>query len=219
MQIPPDPHHTASILLLDDHSVVADGLKQALNTAGYENVRVTTALEAARDALKQTPPQLLITDISLPDGSGLALAREIKRYMPTVKILFLTMHTDNATLEQAMATEAEGYVYKTTGLAGVLRAVTSLLDGASVYPAGHQPNRYRPRPETPPELTQREEDVLACLGQGQANKEIARTLDMAEGTVKVHIKTILKKLRLRNRTQAAIYAFENGYNPGLMDSA
>ena len=212
----PQNNLDADILLLDDHSVLLESMRDALAQAGYTHIQTKTTIAQAKEHLRHTPPHLLITDINLPDGSGLALAREVKRYLPEVKVLFLTMHDDAKTLEEAIATEAEGFVNKTTSLSGVFRAISSLLDGASVYPAGHKPSKYRQQPEaSPPTLTHREESVLACLGVGLSNKEIARELEVAEGTVKVHIKTILKKLRVNNRTQAAIYAYENGYSTDI----
>ena len=209
----PNNFKTASILLVDDHSVLLDSLRDMFTNHGFEHIRTAPFADSARELLNQQSADLVITDISMPDGSGLQLAKQIKRYTPETKVMFLSMHADEDTIRQGADMGAEGFfLSKTASAQSLLRAATSLLEGASVYPAGQNTTyRRRQAAPTPPPLTEREQQVLTCVGEGLSNKEIARTLDMAEGTVKVHIKTILKKLAANNRTQAAIYAYENGY--------
>lgn len=203
-------HHETTIMLVDDHGVLLGSLKETLTSAGFKDIHCADSAEAARDAIQEIKPDLLITDISLPNENGLHLAKQTRRYLPGTKIIVLSMHGEEDVVTRAADIGVEGFVSKTASTGALLRAISSVLDGASVYPSSHK-TRYRPSPQQETHLTQREQDILACLGQGQSNKEIARSLDMAEGTVKVHIKTILKKLNVRNRTQAAIYAYEQGY--------
>ena len=208
----------ARLLLVDDHTVLLESLRDMFMAHGFGNIQTATSSDQVREMLRETPADLIITDISMPDGSGLQLAKQVKRYAPQTKLMFLTMLADDATIGKAADIGAEGFISKAASTQSLLRAAKSILDGASVYPAGQNTTyRHRKPPPEPPTLTEREEEVLTCVGEGFSNKEIARELDMAEGTVKVHIKTILKKLGVNNRTQAAIYAYEHGFTQDLAD--
>ncbi len=211
-----------SILIVDDHRMLAESIGLSLEEEGFGEISIANSSEEAIAMITEDHPDIIISDVSMPEQDGFNLARQVKRYWPNIKILFLTMHGSTDYIYDAMSSGAQGYVNKTASIKSLVRTISLIADGESVFPAEclqnyHSENRGKNTNSL--HLTGREQEILAQLGEGLSNKEIARMLDMAEGTVKVHVKTVLKKLGAKNRTQAAIYAHEQGYNSLLAISS
>lgn len=205
----------ANVLLVDDHQLLLDALIDVLKKTDIAQLWVATSTEEALAMVKTHPVDLLVADIALPGQDGFQLTRQVRRYFPKIKVALLTMHTSRSYIEEAVEAGAHGFLVKEASFSVFIKNLHSILLGELVFPKvftdeGQPKTTLQSEP-----LTQREKEILTCLGAGYSNKEIARLLDMAEGTVKVHIKTVLKKLEVKNRTQAALYAYENGYNAAL----
>ncbi|MET7426261.1 response regulator transcription factor [Dactylosporangium sp. NPDC005555] len=196
------------VLVVDDHPVVRQGLRTFLDLQD-DIVVVGEAHDAAScvAAAEATSPDVILLDLKMPGGDGVEALQALQR----PKVLVITSFTDPAAVLPAVRAGAAGYVYKDIdppALAAAIRAVH----------AGHvllHPDVARLLSDSgpPPEsahLTAREREVLAEVARGRSNREIARTLGLAEKTVKTHVSAILMKLGVQDRTQAALYAVRSG---------
>ncbi len=175
-------------------------------------------LEAVANA-RETLPDVILMDISMPKCSGLEAVRIIKREMPHVQIIMLTVSDDDRDLFTAIKNGAEGYLLKNLEpqqliglLEGVRRgeaAITGTL-AAKILREFGQPDKGLELPEAAGELTPREIEVLELVVEGATNPVIAGALHIGENTVKLHLRNILEKLHLQNRIQAAVYAVRQG---------
>jgi DNA-binding NarL/FixJ family response regulator len=209
------------ILLVDDHVLFRKGVAALLD--GRQNVQVVgeasdglAAIQAARDTL----PDVILMDIEMPRCNGLEATRSIKREMPHVKIVILTVSDDDHNLFEAIKIGAQGYLLKDLEpyqlydlLESIARdeAPLSGVVAAKILKEFTRPDQA-PAEATPviDELTPREIDILELVVQGKTNKEIAQELSISENTVKIHLRNILEKLHLQNRIQAAVYAVRQG---------
>lgn len=208
------------VLLVDDQAIVRQGLRALLSLeADLEIVgEATNGREAVAIAQKllTTPNtvEVVLMDIRMPVMDGVAATRELLHQYPNLKVLVLTTFEDDELVQQAVEAGAAGYLLKDTPSEEVAQAIRTVHRGYAQFGPGilqkmviAQPSP--PKPEVPPgfdELTPREREVLALLGQGANNREIAQTLFLSEGTVKNHVTNILGRLGLRDRTQAALFA-------------
>ncbi len=208
------------VLLVDDQAIVRQGLKALLSLeADLEIVgEAANGREAVAIAQKllTTPnaAEVALMDIRMPVMDGVAATRELLRQYPDLKILVLTTFEDDELVQQAVAAGAIGYLLKDTPSEEVAQAIRAVHRGYAQFGPGilqkmvvAQPTS--PKPEIPlgfDELTPREREVLALIGQGANNREIAQALFLSEGTVKNHVTNILGRLGLRDRTQAALLA-------------
>ena len=208
------------VLLVDDQAIVRQGLKALLSLeADLEIVgEAANGREAVAIAQKLlTTPNAVdvaLMDIRMPVMDGVAATRELLHQYPDLKILVLTTFEDDELVQQAVAAGAVGYLLKDTPSEEVAQAIRAVHRGYAQFGPGilqkmavAQP--ASPKPEIPPgfdELTPREREVLALIGQGASNREIAQALFLSEGTVKNHVTNILGRLGLRDRTQAALLA-------------
>ena len=203
------------VLIVDDHALFRQGVRNAI--AREEDIQVVGEAEDGVEALakaRELKPDLILMDISMPRCSGLEAVSAIKRELPGVRIVMLTVHDDDENLFEAIKRGAEGFLSKKVraktlldSLRGVMRgeAAISRLMAEKILKefarlaqieAGHIASQ----------LTPREKEVLQKLSEGLCNREIALSLSISENTVKVHVTNILKKLHLRTRSQAAAYA-------------
>ncbi len=209
------------LLLADDHALFRDGVASIM--AAQEDIEVVGEASDGLEALERTSelmPDLILMDINMPRCDGLEATRLIKNQMPYVKIVMLTVHDEDEKVFEAVKSGAQGYLLKnirSKELLGLVRGVAKGEAPISPSVAGkilkefaslaQQAERV---PEAVPTLTLREREVLQQVATGAANKQIATALCIAENTVKNHLRNILEKLHLKNRSQAAAYALRQG---------
>jgi DNA-binding NarL/FixJ family response regulator len=201
------------VFLLDDHEVVRQGLRALLESGG--DIVVIGESGLAQEAAARIPalrPDVAVLDARLPDGSGIEVCRTIRSVDPAIKALILTSYDDDEALFAAIMAGAAGYVLKEiTGqdLIGAVRQVAagnSLIDPALT---ARVLERVRNGPGTAPELadlTEQELKLLALIAEGLTNRQIGERMFLAEKTVKNYVSSILAKLGLERRTQAAVLA-------------
>ncbi len=201
------------VYLLDDHEVVRHGLRDLLEREG--DIEVVGESGSAVDAEHRIPalrPHVAVLDARLPDGSGIDVCREIRSVDPTIQALILTSYEDDEALFAAIMAGAAGYVLKQikgTDLVDAVRRVAggqSLLDPAVT---ARVLDRIRRGPDQPDELkglTDQERRILALVAEGLTNREIAERMFLSEKTIKNYVSSLLAKLGLERRTQAAVLA-------------
>jgi DNA-binding NarL/FixJ family response regulator len=201
------------VYLLDDHEVVRRGLRELLESEGDIIVVGESALAAEAQArIPALGPQVAILDARLPDGSGIDVCRHIRSIDPSIAALILTSYDDDEALFTAIMAGAAGYVLKQVRGTDLLESVRRVASGQSMLdPAVTQQVLERLR-QGPPQasgadvLTAREREILALIGQGMTNRQIAQEMFLAEKTIKNYVSSLLAKLGLERRTQAAIFA-------------
>ncbi|MEV4138855.1 response regulator transcription factor [Dactylosporangium sp. NPDC049742] len=201
------------VYLLDDHEVVRFGLREMLEREG--DIEVVGESGSAVDATHRIPalrPDVAVLDGRLPDGSGIDVCRDVRSVDPSIKALILTSYDDDEALFAAIMAGASGYVLKqihgTDLIDGIRRVAAgqSLLDPAVT---ARVLERIRKGPEQPDELknlTDQERKILQHIAEGLTNREIAERMFLAEKTVKNYVSSLLAKLGLERRTQAAVLA-------------
>ena len=207
------------IVIVDDHELARAGLRSILvDEPNLEVVGEATNGAEAQQLCRRLQPDLVLTDMRMPDLDGLALTRAIKRDHPTTSVIIVTMHEDLQCLIEALKAGAGGYVLKDATRREVLAAVRQVLRGESPLSPKQVAQLLRrvpegmARPEERPleRLTPREREVLKLVARGQTNREIACNLNVSVATVKVHVERIIAKLGVADRTQAAVRALELG---------
>ncbi|HEY1389997.1 MAG TPA: response regulator transcription factor [Ktedonobacterales bacterium] len=201
------------ILIADDHSVVRQGLKMFLGLDPELEVvgEAANGEEAVRKSA-ELRPDVVLMDLLMPKMDGVTATATIRRAQPDTEVIALTSVLEDAMVVAAVRAGAIGYLLKDTQadeLCGAIHAAAAGQVRLAPQAAARLMNEVR-TPENPDMLTEREIEVLRLLAQGQANKEIARSLHIAEKTVKTHVSNILAKLGLQSRTQAALYALRVG---------
>ena len=204
---------TIRLLLVDDHAVVRQGLKMFLGLdPDFEVVgEATDGLSAIRMA-RQLNPDVVLMDLLMPGMDGIEATGIIRKEMPDVEVIALTSVLEDSSVVGAIRAGAIGYLLKNTEADELIRAIKAAAGGQvqlSPQAAARLMREVR-APESPEALTERETEVLRLLAQGQSNKEIAHTLTIGEKTVKTHVSSILGKLNVSSRTQAALYAVRIG---------
>ncbi len=206
----PDP---IRVYLLDDHEVVRQGLRVVLESAG--DIEVVGESGSAVDATNRIPalrPHVAVLDGRLPDGSGVEVCRAVRSVDPSIKALILTSYDDDEALFAAIMAGAAGYLLKEIRSADLLGAVRQVAAGKSLIDpslTARVLDRLRNPSVTAPELsslTERELALLALIAEGLTNRQIGARMHLAEKTVKNYVSSILAKLGLQRRTQAAVLA-------------
>jgi len=201
------------VYLLDDHEVVRHGLRDLLEREG--DIEVVGESGSAVDAQHRIPalrPDVAVLDARLPDGSGIDVCREIRSVDPTIQALILTSFEDDEALFSAIMAGAAGYILKQIRGTDLVDAVRRVAAGQSLLdPAVTQRvlERIRRGPEQPDELralTEQERRILAHVAEGLTNREIAQRMFLSEKTVKNYVSSLLAKLGMERRTQAAVLA-------------
>lgn len=210
------------ILIADDHSVVRQGLKMFLGLDPELEVvgEAADGDEAVRKA-KELQPDVVLMDLLMPKMDGITATATIRRSQPDTEVIALTSVLEDASVVAAVRAGAIGYLLKDTQADELCASIHAAAAGQvrlAPQAAARLMNEVR-APENPEMLTEREIEVLRLLSRGQANKEIARTLHIAEKTVKTHVSNILAKLGLQSRTQAALYALRVGIAPASSPDA
>jgi DNA-binding NarL/FixJ family response regulator len=201
------------VFLLDDHEVVRRGVADMLQAEG--DVEVVGESASAAEATRRIPalrPDVAILDARLPDGSGIDVCRDIRSIDPTIKGLILTSYEDDEALFAAIMAGAAGYVLKQirgTDLVDTVRRVAagqSLLDPAVTQRVLERIRHPVEEPKELRSLTEQERRILEHIAEGRTNREIASKMFLAEKTVKNYVSSLLAKLGLERRTQAAVLA-------------
>ena len=201
------------VFLLDDHEVVRRGLHDLLESEG--DIEVVGESGSVKEAIARIPalrPDVAVLDGRLPDGSGIDVCREVRSIDPNIKALILTSYDDDEALFAAILAGAAGYVLKQIGSSDLIEGVRRVAAGQSLIdPAltARVLERVRKGPEVNEELaalTDQERKILALIAEGLTNRQIGERLFLAEKTVKNYVSSILAKLGLERRTQAAVLA-------------
>jgi len=205
------------VAVVDDHPMMRRGVRETLSEEpDLELVGTGASAEDALRLARQGRPDLMLLDIALP-GGGIEAAREIVKACPDVKVVFLTVREDRATVNAALRAGARGYIVKGVEgpeLVSTLRRVNSGQSyvtpalAAQLLAAEHKGAATALSADASPgaRLTAREQQIVERLGKGLSNQEIAEELDLTESTIKHYMTRILQKLGFRNRTEAAIFA-------------
>jgi DNA-binding NarL/FixJ family response regulator len=204
------------ILVADDHSLFRDGLVSLLEAAGHQVVGQAADGQAAVQVARRLRPDLVLLDISMPNVDGLEALRQIKAEWPDARVVMLTVSDDDKLFE-ALEAGAQGYLLKSLGaeeflemLEGVARGEAALTRKTAARLLDGLAHGKRRADEAPDRLTARETALLELVATGMSNKAIARELSISENTVKYYMKSILQKLGVHNRTEAAAYALQAG---------
>ena len=201
------------VYLLDDHEVVRRGIRELLEEES--DIEVVGESGSAQEAARRIPalrPHVAILDGRLPDGSGIDVCREVRSRHPEIAALILTSYDDDEALFSAIMAGAAGYVLKQVRGNDLVESVRRVAAGQSMLdPAvtAQVLDRLRRGPEVDPaiaQLTEQEQRILALIGEGLTNRQIAEEMFLAEKTVKNYSSNIYAKLGLESRTQAAVFA-------------
>ena len=220
--MPMTPHTPITLLVVDDHKLFRRGLVALLGQ--NPDLQVVGEAGDAVEALRLAPvlkPNVILLDNHLPGVTGVEAVKGLREAAPMARVLMLTVSEDAQDLATALRHGAQGYLLKTIDGDLLVESIRRAARGEPVVSpelmnklvAAFQAQGAPAAPAFPPEaddavvpLSPREEDVLREITRGASNKEIARTLDIAETTVKIHVQHILRKLGLSSRVQAAVYA-------------
>jgi len=202
---------TIRVVVADDHPMFRYGIATVLRQAeGIEVVEEVADGDALLAAVAAQAPDVVVTDLAMPGLDGIAAIARLQRSDPSVGILVLSMHDDDAHVFAALRAGALGYLLKGADAAEIIRAVHTVAAGDAVYGASIARRIMAlggSAPTTPLDsLTPRERDVLTALAAGQRNAQIAASLNLAEKTVRNHVSAILLKLQVADRTAAALKA-------------
>ncbi|MGI9310385.1 MAG: response regulator [bacterium] len=211
------------VLLIDDHSLFREGLVSLLKRRGIEIIASGDG-RGAPDCADAFQPDVILLDLRMPEIDGLAVLAQLMRREIKAPVVMLTTSDDRADLAKALRNGARGYLLKDMEPDELVAALRDIAGGKTVVApdlapaladlarrgAGSEVGAATPFDQ----LTRREMEVLRCLSEGQSNKVIARNLDIADGTVKLHVKAILRKLNLHSRIEAAVMAVEKGVGRG-----
>ena len=209
-----------TVFLLDDHEVVRRGLRDLL--AEEPDIDVVGEAGTVASALARMPalrPKVAVLDVRLPDGDGVSVCREIHSSLPGTACLMLTSYGDDQALFGAIMAGAAGYVLKQTAGSDLVSAVRTVASGGSMLDAGMVQRvigslREQPAADPLSVLSDQEKKVLELIGEGLTNRQIAERMFLAEKTIKNYVSSLLTKLGMQRRTQAAAFSARLSANQG-----
>ena len=214
------------VVLVDDNFDHLLGIRELINLEkGLEVVAIATNANIAINLVRKYQPDVVLMDINMPDKDGLTAISEIERLGLNTKVIALTGYDDPDLIYRAMKIGAKGYVLKTMATAQLIQAIDEVLQGKIYLPSAlssrffeyfqktsrSEGNKVSAEENLLQYLTQREEEVLDLLTQGVTYKGVANQLFISETTVKTHVNNIFQKLQVNDRTQAVLYAINNGF--------
>lgn len=205
------------VFLVDDHEIVRRGLVDLIGThPDLQVVGEASTVHQAIGRIEATAPDVAVLDVRLPDGSGVDLCRDIRSRMPRVRCLILTGYDDDAAITSAVLAGASGYVLKDIGGARLVESIRAVAAGRSLLTAlmtSRAASRIRARADDDDprlgSLGLRERQILRLIADGLTNRQIGERLGIAEKTVKNYVSSLLRKLGLERRTQAAVFQLEH----------
>jgi DNA-binding NarL/FixJ family response regulator len=210
----PEAPEKLRVVLADDHPIYRQGLKRLLERAGIEVVAEASNGLAAIEAAEKTAPDVVVMDLNMPRLSGVEATHRLMERTPSSRVLVLSVSAEEADVTDAIIAGASGYVLKDDPVEDVVGGIRATATGESLISSRIASmllrrirDRKRAEPELPPvPLTERELQVLRLVADGKTNKEIGEELFIGPSTVKNHISSILMKLQVDNRVQAAVHA-------------
>ena len=197
------------VLCVDDHPVVRDGIAAIINL--QRDMMLAGAAATGDEALKrffELRPDVALVDLQLPDMSGFDLIKKIKDKSPNARIIVLSSHEGDVDIQRALEAGAQGYVAKGIVRGELLETIRSVHAGKRRLPAAMAQKLAEHMADEP--ISPRELEVLSLMAAGKRNKEIAGELSIAEDTVKMHVRNILSKLQVNDRTEAVTVALRRG---------
>ena len=207
------------ILLIDDHALFRIGLRELLERRGLEVVDAVGDCEVGIALVEEKQPDVVLLDMRMPQMSGLDVLRELRDRGQTMPIVILTTSRVENDVIASLQCGAQGYLLKDMEPDDLIRSLNDIVAGQTVVASeltmvlakavrGDQPEKKESAMD---QLTPREREILCLLAEGQSNKVIARNLGISDGTVKLHVKAILRKLEVHSRVEAAVIAVEQQF--------
>jgi DNA-binding NarL/FixJ family response regulator len=214
------------VMLVDDHEIVRDGIKAMLDVE--DDIIVTAQAGTVRDAVDEahrTRPDVVVMDVRLADGSGIEATREIRADHPETRVLMLTSFADDEALFASIMAGASGYVLKQVKSGDLLRAIRAVGAGDSLLDPSVtsavldrlRRGKHLMKDEKLARLSPQEERILTLVADGRTNREIGDELRLAEKTVKNYVSSILSKLEVARRAEAAAYLARHTITPGSIE--
>jgi two-component system, NarL family, response regulator DevR len=214
------------VMLVDDHEIVRDGIKAMLDVE--DDIIVTAQAGTVREAVDEahrTRPDVVVMDVRLADGSGIEATREIRADHPETRVLMLTSFADDEALFASIMAGASGYVLKQVKSGDLLRAIRAVGAGDSLLDPSVtsavldrlRRGKHLMKDEKLARLSPQEERILTLVADGRTNKEIGDELRLAEKTVKNYVSSILSKLEVARRAEAAAYLARHTTTPGSVE--
>jgi NarL family two-component system response regulator LiaR len=208
--------HYITVLIVDDHSVVRQGLRTFLDL--HDDIQVVGEASGGAEAIElaeRLAPDIVLMDLVMPGMDGIEATRQIRAHYPGTKVIALTSFLEDELVFPALDAGVSGYLMKDLTPPELAQAIRTVHQGkADLHPevARKLLDEFQAQREVSPipDLTQREVEVLALIAKGLTNREIAERLVITQKTVKAHVSSILGKLNLSDRTQAAIFAIKQG---------
>jgi two-component system, NarL family, nitrate/nitrite response regulator NarL len=216
-----------NILLVDDHTLFREGLEGLLSR---RNINILAAVGSGMEGLRlaaELKPDVVLLDMRMPEMDGIDVLRQLRKNGFKNPVAMLTTSSDERDLVESLRSGAQGYLLKDMEPDQLVVALRDIMAGKTVVAPdlAHvlarvvQGDSINPSQESPfAKLTPREIEILALLAEGQSNKVIARNLGISDGTVKLHVKSILRKLGVHSRVEAAVIAVEQGMRGARMDT-
>ena len=211
------------VLLIDDHALVRKGIEELLQSRGVQVVAAVGSGEEGVRRARELPADLILLDVKMPGMNGIETLKQLRASGVGAPVVMLTMSREDADLSAALRAGAQGYLLKDIEPEDLVPALEAAMHGNNVVArelvgtlarlvrGNSAPEPAARRPAAPfAELTPRELEILECIADGFSNKMIARALEISDGTVKLHVKAILRKLGMRSRVEAAVSAVEHG---------
>jgi DNA-binding NarL/FixJ family response regulator len=198
------------VVVADDHRLILDGIKRALEEdGGFEIVGEASTGERVLPLVGRTNPDLVVLDLRMPGMDGLMCLDQIRKRQPSVKVVVLSVSTDQKLIENVLKRGASAYIVKSVNPIDLPAALRQAVEG-TVYNAIGLPESSAAGIAKAAGLTERETVILSALARGLSNEQIAKELWVAEQTVKFHLTNVYRKLGVANRTEAARYAYQQG---------
>ena len=207
------------VLLIDDHALFRVGLLELLERRGIEVIDAVGDSDVGLRLTRDCAPDVVLLDLRMPGPGGLAILKQIRTEGLDRCVAMLTTSTEEADLIASLQAGANGYLLKDMEPDELVAALSDIVAGKTIVApeltgilarAVRQEPESAPKRPAPSELTPREQEILCHLAAGQSNKAIARELGISDGTVKLHVKAILRKLAVHSRVEAAVMAVEQG---------
>jgi DNA-binding NarL/FixJ family response regulator len=205
------------LMLVDDHAIVREGLRALLDDE--QNFTIVGEAANGDEACKvvgRIQPDIVLMDLKMPGMTASDAIRMIRASHPHVKVVALTSYADDSQVRDIVAAGAQGYILKDVTKSDFISALRTVASGQTwLHPQAQRSlvDQLRHRQPDPfALLTQRERSVLALIAKGRSNRQISEELNLTEGTVKGYVSTVLAKLKLEDRTQAALFAVQHGLN-------